>query len=82
MQDLRILLHILIFQKQYILLKKGLVLTGVEKEDLRMMLKSYGKSRGCTWHHLEDGKGILLVETKIHSRFHHSGRASILRNVK
>lgn len=57
-------------------------LAGVEKEDLRMMLKSYGKPRGCTWHHLEDGKGMLLVETKIHSRFNHSSGASILRNVK
>lgn len=62
--------------------KKGLVLTGVEKEDLRMMLKNYGKPRGYTWHHLEDGKGMLLVETKIHSSFHHSGGATILRNVK
>ena len=62
--------------------KKGLVLTGVEKEDLRMMLKNYGKPRGYTWHHLEDGKGMLLVETKIHSSFHHSGGATILRNIK
>lgn len=46
------------------------------------MLKNYGKPDGYTWHHLEDGKGMLLVETKIHSGFHHSGGASVLRNSK
>lgn len=61
---------------------KGLVLSGVEKKDLNMMLKNYGKPDGYTWHHLEDGKGMLLVETKIHSGFHHSGGASVLRNSK
>ena len=36
-------------------------------------------SNGYTWHHLEDGKGMLLVDSKIHGGFHHSGGASALR---
>ena len=60
--------------------EKGLTLTGVESDDLKMMYNNYGKPDGYTWHHLEDGKGMLLVETNIHSRFHHSGGASILRS--
>ena len=60
--------------------EKNLTLTGIEKEDLKMMRDNYGKPDGYTWHHLEDGEGMLLVETKIHSRFHHSGGASVLRN--
>ena len=60
--------------------KKGLKLTGIEKDDLAMMAKEYGKSEGYSWHHLEDGDGMLLVETKVHSRFHHSGGAFNLRN--
>ncbi len=43
-----------------------------------MMCDNYGKP-DYTWHHLEDSGGMLLV-TKIHSRFHHSGGASVLRN--
>ena len=60
--------------------EKNLTLTGIEKDDLKMMRDNYGKPDGYTWHHLEDGEGMLLVETKIHSRFHHSGGASVLRN--
>ena len=58
---------------------KGIVLTGNEQKDLALMKKFYGKPKGYTWHHLEDGKGMLLVETKVHNAFHHSGGASVLR---
>ena len=58
---------------------KGLVLNGNEKHDLSMMKSNYGKPNGYTWHHLEDGKGMLLVDSKIHGGFHHSGGASALR---
>ena len=58
---------------------KGLVLNGNEKHDLSMMKSNYGKPNGYTWHHLEDGKGMLLVDSKIHEGFHHSGGASALR---
>jgi len=59
--------------------EKGIVLNGNEKHDLGEMLNAYGKPKGYTWHYLEDGKGMLLVETKVHQSFHHSGGAGILR---
>lgn len=37
------------------------------------------KMDGYTWHHLEDGKSMILVETKIHMRFHHQGGAEVIR---
>ena len=38
------------------------------------------KMDGYTWHHLEDGEQMILVETRIHKRFHHQGGAQKLRN--
>ena len=39
---------------------------------------------GYTWHHMEDGKNMLLVERQIHDcsigGFPHTGGASIIRN--
>lgn len=59
-------------------------LTGVFRKDVKIIHNETGIKlpKGYTWHHLEDGKGMLLVETKIHSSFHHSGGATVLRNVK
>ena len=54
-------------------------MNGNEKHDLSMMKSNYGKPNGYTWHHLEDGRGMLLVDSKIHGGFHHSGGASALR---
>ena len=38
-----------------------------------------GKPDGYTWHHLEDGETMILVDTKIHSKFHHQGGAKKIR---
>ena len=34
---------------------------------------------GYTWHHMEDGKNMLMVRTDIHSNFPHTGGASLAR---
>jgi len=60
--------------------EKGIILNGNEQHDLGEMLRAYGKPKGYTWHHIEDGEGMILVETKVHQSFHHSGGAGILRN--
>ncbi|MFR9146896.1 MAG: HNH endonuclease [Mediterraneibacter sp.] len=41
---------------------------------------SNSKPTGYTWHHLEDGESMLLVNTKIHSKFHHQGGAQGIRS--
>lgn len=40
---------------------------------------SDGKEYEVTYTKGEDGKGMLLVDSKIHGGFHHSGGASALR---
>ena len=34
---------------------------------------------GYTWHHLEDGKTMILVPTDLHESYKHTGGASFLR---
>ena len=35
--------------------------------------------KGYTWHHLEDGKTLILVPTELHEAYKHTGGASLLR---
>ena len=39
---------------------------------------------GYTWHHLEDGKTLILIPTELHDRtvsgYAHSGGAKLLRD--
>jgi hypothetical protein len=35
---------------------------------------------GYTWHHLEDGETMVLVERKVHSEFTHSGGVAKVNN--
>jgi hypothetical protein len=37
--------------------------------------------KGYTWHHVEDGRTLQLVPTKLHDAVRHSGGASIIRNL-
>ena len=34
---------------------------------------------GYTWHHLEDGKTLILIPTDLHNAYRHTGGASLLR---
>jgi len=34
---------------------------------------------GYTWHHLEDGKTLILVPTELHEAYRHTGGADLLR---
>ena len=61
-------------------------MTGNYRHDAKLANKIIGIPRtpkGYTWHHLEDGKSMILVQTKIHSvrygGFSHIGGASIIR---
>ena len=36
-----------------------------------------GDFAGYTWHHLEDGKTMVLVEKKVHAEFTHEGGVSV-----
>ena len=64
-------------------------MTGNNKNDFRSANEKIGLSgskppTGYTWHHMEDGKNMLLVERQIHDcsigGFPHTGGASIIRN--
>ena len=34
---------------------------------------------GYTWHHLEDGKTLILIPTDLHEAYRHTGGASLIR---
>lgn len=59
-------------------------LTGESSYDIaRANTLFFGNSSGLsgyTWHHLEDGKSMILIPTKTHQTFRHTGGASYLRN--
>ncbi|WP_311773299.1 HNH endonuclease signature motif containing protein [Listeria booriae] len=33
-----------------------------------------------TWHHMEDGKSMMLVDKKVHAEFSHKGGVSLKNN--
>ena len=66
-------------------IKAQFKMTGNQAQDIYNMNRqvfggSNSKPNGYTWHHLEDGESMLLVNTKIHSKFHHQGGAQVIRN--
>lgn len=46
----------------------------------KMFYGSGGKLGGYTWHHLEDGRTLILIPTELHEAYRHTGGASLLRN--
>lgn len=65
-------------------IKPDFEMNGVQAHDNYHMNKQVfgdanGKPDGYTWHHLEDGETMILVDTKIHSKFHHQGGAHAIR---
>lgn len=42
--------------------------------------KRWKRPEGTTWHHHEDCRTMLLVESSVHSEIRHTGGASHLRN--
>ena len=66
-------------------IKAEFKMTGNQAQDIYYMNRqvfggSKFKPNGYTWHHLEDGESMLLVNTRIHSKFHHQGGAQVIRN--
>lgn len=59
-------------------------LTGVETSDIRKanMLHhgSYDNPQGYTWHHVEDGRTMILIPSDLHDAYRHSGGASLINN--
>lgn len=64
-------------------------MTGNNYEDFKAAneaigLKGANPPDGYTWHHLEDGKHMLLVRSDVHDAttggFPHTGGASIVKN--
>ena len=61
-------------------------LTGVFRKDVKIIHNETGIKlpKGYTWHHLEDGKSVLMVPSKIHSPscggFNHMGGATKIRH--
>ena len=59
-------------------------LTGDSSKDIAKANKLFfGTSigpQGYTWHHLEDGRTLILVPTSIHENVKHTGGAHYLRN--
>lgn len=58
-------------------------LTGDEAIDIaRANLAHHGTQAsipGYTWHHLEDGKTLILIPTDLHEAYRHTGGASLIR---
>ena len=58
-------------------------LTGNEDEDIRRAnILHHGSPEsipGYTWHHLEDGKTLILIPTDLHQAYPHTGGAALLR---
>ena len=59
-------------------------LTGESSKDIAKANKLFfGTSigpQGYTWHHLEDGRTLILVPTSVHENVKHTGGAHYLRN--
>ena len=59
-------------------------MTGDNYTDFKAANQAVGRTgaqapEGYTWHHMEDGKNMLMVRTDIHSNFPHTGGASLAR---
>lgn len=58
-------------------------LTGDEAADIaRANLIHHGTQQsipGYTWHHLEDGKTMILIPTELHEAYRHTGGAAFIR---
>ena len=58
-------------------------LTGDEDIDLALAnMKHHGTKQsipGYTWHHLEDGKTLILIPTELHDAYKHTGGAALIR---
>ncbi len=57
-------------------------LTGTYYKDAQMANKSVGLSKtpdGCVWHHVEDGRTMLLLKRKVHQATRHTGGAAIIK---
>ena len=59
-------------------------LTGDSSKDIaKANMLFFGTSKGpkgYTWHHLEDGRSMILVPTSVHENVGHTGGAHYLRN--
>ena len=58
-------------------------LTGIEDIDIAAAnLAHHGTQNsvpGYTWHHLEDGRTMILIPTDLHDAYRHTGGAALLR---
>lgn len=58
-------------------------LTGDDLEDIKLAnIAHHGNQYnipGYTWHHLEDGKTLILIPTELHDAYRHTGGAKLLR---
>ena len=58
-------------------------LTGINAEDMNIANKlhhyNYVSIPGYTWHHLEDGKTMILIPTELHEAYRHTGGADFIR---
>lgn len=58
-------------------------LTGIESQDIpranRLRFGSAASLEGYTWHHLEDGRTLILIPTELHEAYRHTGGASLIR---
>lgn len=58
-------------------------LTGDEAADIARANKIHHGTQqsipGYTWHHLEDGKTLILIPTELHEAYRHTGGAALIR---
>ena len=55
---------------------------GGQDDIIKANLVNYGVQstpKGYTWHHLEDGKTMILIPTDLHEAYRHTGGADLLR---
>ncbi|AQY52409.1 RHS-family protein [Listeria weihenstephanensis] len=63
------------YPKDYEAANKGAGLSKISKPPVNDIKKP---PEGYTWHHMEDGKTMMLVEKDIHNEFKHMGGQSIV----
>lgn len=57
-------------------------LEGLDDDILRANVIHHGTQTsipGYTWHHLEDGKTLILIPTDLHEAYRHTGGAALIR---
>ncbi|MBC1458843.1 T7SS effector LXG polymorphic toxin [Listeria newyorkensis] len=60
--------------------KAANIRAGLDKNSIPPVTALNKAPSGYTWHHMEDGKTMMLVDMKVHAEFSHKGGVSLKNN--